>query len=92
MVAAAQAQVTGAAGDVDALRRLLRLKGRELVQLRRLGQEVLLQRSEVEVFLLSSLHQASEAAGRCECMHAHLQQARTHCGLMMPPCHCCYCR
>eukprot|EP00878_Enallax_costatus_P020445 GHUV01021618.1.p1 GENE.GHUV01021618.1~~GHUV01021618.1.p1 ORF type:complete len:529 (+),score=207.60 GHUV01021618.1:406-1992(+) len=57
VVARAQAQVTASSSEVDALRRLLRLKGRELQQLRRLGQEVLLQRTEVEIFLLSSLHQ-----------------------------------
>ena len=59
VVAAATAQVNAAGSEVDALRRLLRLKGRELQQLRQLGQEVLLQRSEVEIFLLSSLHQVS---------------------------------
>lgn len=57
VVAAAGAQVQAAASEVGALRRLLRLKGRELGQLRALAQEVLLQRSKVEVFLLSSLHQ-----------------------------------
>lgn len=57
VVAAASSQVSEAAGKVDALHRLLRLKGRELQQLRQLGQEVLQQRSEVEIFLLSSLHQ-----------------------------------
>jgi hypothetical protein len=45
--------------EAEALRRLLRLKARELKTLRRLGQEALLQRSEVEIFLVSSLHQAS---------------------------------
>lgn len=59
VVAAATEQVNAAGSEVDALRRLLRLKGRELQQLRQLGQEVLLQRSEVEIFLLSSLHQVS---------------------------------
>lgn len=57
VVTRAQAQVTSSSSEVDALRRLLRLKGRELQQLRKLGQEVLLQRCEVEIFLLSSLHQ-----------------------------------
>ncbi|KAF8055841.1 MOV10L1 [Scenedesmus sp. PABB004] len=59
VVARAQGQVTAAAGEVHALRRLLRLKGRELARLRRLGQEALLQRTEVETFLLSSLHQGA---------------------------------
>jgi hypothetical protein len=62
VVAQATAQVNAAGSEVDALRRLLRLKGRELQQLRRLAQEVLLQRSEAEIFLLSSLHQVR--AGR----------------------------
>lgn len=57
VVSAATAQVNTAGSEVDALRRLLRLKGRELQQLRHLAQEVLLQRSEVEIFLLSSLDQ-----------------------------------
>jgi hypothetical protein len=57
VVTRAQAQVTAAGGEVDALRRLLRLKGRELQHLRRLAQQVLLQRTEVEIFLLSSLQQ-----------------------------------
>jgi hypothetical protein len=41
---------------VEALRRLIKLKTRELRNVRRLAQEVLLQRSDVETFLLSSLH------------------------------------
>lgn len=64
VVSRAQAQVSSAGSEVDALRRLLRLKGRELQQLRRLGQEVLLQRTEVEIFLLSSLHQVSPRLAR----------------------------
>lgn len=40
------------------LRRLLRLRTRELRQLRRLAQEVLLQRSDVEAFLVSSIQHA----------------------------------
>lgn len=62
VVTAATAQVNASSSEVEALRRLLRLKGRELQQLRQLAQEVLLQRSEVEIFLLSSLHQVSGAA------------------------------
>lgn len=60
VVASAASQVQAAQDEVDGLRRLLRLKGRELQQLRQLAQEVLLQRSEVEVFLLSSLHHVRE--------------------------------
>jgi hypothetical protein len=66
VVSAVTAQVSAAGSEVEALRRLLRLKGREVQQLRHLGQEVLLQRSEVEIFLLSSLHQV-----RCACAHTH---------------------
>jgi hypothetical protein len=64
VVSAATAQVSAAGSEVEALRRLLRLKGRELQQLRHLAQEVLLQRSEVEIFLLSSLHQVGCAGAR----------------------------
>ncbi|KAF6252093.1 flagellar/basal body protein [Scenedesmus sp. NREL 46B-D3] len=73
VVARAQAQVTAAGGEVDALRRLLRLKGRELQQLRRLAQQVLLQRTEVEIFLLSSLHQVRLSL-ECERGNTHKQQ------------------
>ncbi|MEW5297752.1 MAG: hypothetical protein WDW36_000936 [Sanguina aurantia] len=45
------------AAECDALRRLVKLKSRELKSIRRLAHEVLLQRSDVECFLLSSLHQ-----------------------------------
>lgn len=67
VVSAATAQVNAAGSEVEALRRLLRLKGRELQQLRHLAQEVLLQRSEVEIFLLSSLHQVHHDTGRYLC-------------------------
>lgn len=50
------AQVAEAQAEVEALRRLVKLKTRELKNTRRLAQEVLLQRSDVETFLLSSLH------------------------------------
>jgi hypothetical protein len=49
-------QVSEAGAEVEALRRLIKLKTRELRNVRRLAQEVLLQRSDVETFLLSSLH------------------------------------
>lgn len=52
----AQGQVTDAQGELEALRRLIKLKTVELKRLRRLAQEVLLQRSDVETFLLSSLY------------------------------------
>lgn len=52
-------QVSDARAETEALRRLLRLKARELKTLRRLGQEALLQRSEAEIFLISSLHMVS---------------------------------
>lgn len=65
VVAAATSQVSASGSEVEALRRLLQLKGRELQQLRQLGQEVLLQRSEVEIFLLSSLHQVGTCEAAC---------------------------
>eukprot|EP00197_Chlamydomonas_leiostraca_P014815 CAMPEP_0202874320 /NCGR_PEP_ID=MMETSP1391-20130828/25171_1 /ASSEMBLY_ACC=CAM_ASM_000867 /TAXON_ID=1034604 /ORGANISM="Chlamydomonas leiostraca, Strain SAG 11-49" /LENGTH=436 /DNA_ID=CAMNT_0049555731 /DNA_START=78 /DNA_END=1384 /DNA_ORIENTATION=+ len=49
-------QVAEARAEGEALRRLVKLKTRELKNVRRLAQEVLLQRSDVETFLLSSLH------------------------------------
>lgn len=48
------------AAECDALRRLVKLKSRELKSIRRLAHEVLLQRSDVECFLLSSLHQVGD--------------------------------
>jgi hypothetical protein len=57
-------QVGDARGESDSLRRLLRLKTRELKTLRRLGQEVLLQRSEVEVFLIAALQQVRAELAR----------------------------
>ena len=60
----ANLQVAEAGDEAEALRRLLRLKARELKTLRRLGQEALLQRSEVEIFLISSLHQVGAMQGR----------------------------
>jgi F0F1-type ATP synthase membrane subunit b/b' len=51
-----QSQVSDAQAEAEALRRLVKLKTRELKNVRRLAQEVLLQRSDVEAFLLSSLH------------------------------------
>ncbi|KAF5827731.1 hypothetical protein DUNSADRAFT_164 [Dunaliella salina] len=51
-----QTCVSEAHAEMDALRRLVKLKTRELKNTRRLAQEVLLQRSDVETFLLSSLH------------------------------------
>jgi hypothetical protein len=80
VVACAQVQVSAAGGEVDALRRLLRLKGRELQQLRRLAQQVLLQRTEVEIFLLSSLHQVG---GGCSCWMLHLMYGLQ---LLVTPC------
>ena len=46
------------------MRRLVKLKTRELKNVRRLAQEVLLQRSDVETFLLSSLHQVRKEVER----------------------------
>ena len=57
-------KVTEATAEADALRRLVKLKTRELKNVRRLAQEVLLQRSDVETFLLSSLHIARREVER----------------------------
>ncbi|KXZ47560.1 hypothetical protein GPECTOR_34g719 [Gonium pectorale] len=53
---AAAAALADVQAETEALRRLVKLKTRELKNVRRLAQEVLLQRSDVEAFLLSSLH------------------------------------
>lgn len=78
VVSAATAQVNAAGSEVEALRRLLRLKGRELQQLRHLAQEVLLQRSEVEIFLLSSLHQVGAASDRVVTKQLGLDMTSKH--------------
>ncbi|PSC76586.1 flagellar basal body [Micractinium conductrix] len=62
-----RAQLADAAAEQHALRRLLQVRTKELRQVRRLAQEVLLQRSDVEAFLVSSIQQvraemAAEAA------------------------------
>ncbi|KAL4860135.1 Basal body-orientation factor 1 [Chlorella vulgaris] len=62
-----RAQLADAANEQDGLRRLLRLRTRELRHLRHLAQEVLLQRSDVEAFLVAGIQQvrgeiAAEAA------------------------------
>ena len=44
-------------GEQSSLRRLLKLKNHELANIRKLAQEVLSHRSDVEAFLLSSIHQ-----------------------------------
>jgi hypothetical protein len=59
----AQSQVADAAAEADALRRLVRVKAKELGHVRRLAQEVLAQRSDVEIFLLSSLQTVREQMG-----------------------------
>ena len=51
-----QSQLADAAAEAEALKRLVKLKTHELKSVRKLAQEVLLQRSDVETFLLSSLH------------------------------------
>lgn len=62
-------QVAEARGEADALRRLARLKARELARVRRLARAALLQRGAAEVFLIAALEQAragaaAEAAAR----------------------------
>jgi len=64
LVKATQGQVGDAQSEAEALRRLVKLKTRELKNVRRLAQEVLLQRSDVETFLLSSLHQVRKEMER----------------------------
>lgn len=64
LAAAARSQVEDAHAEADALRRLIKLKTRELKHVRRLAHEVLLQRSNVEIFLLSSLQQVGHRQGR----------------------------
>ncbi|KAL4434248.1 hypothetical protein ABPG75_000689 [Micractinium tetrahymenae] len=64
-----RAQLADAAAEQNALRRLLQVRTKELRQVRRLAQEVLLQRSEVEAFLVSSIQQvrAEMAAEAAQC-------------------------
>ncbi|KAI7836961.1 hypothetical protein COHA_009210 [Chlorella ohadii] len=50
-----RAQLADAVAEQNSLRRLLQVRTRELRQVRRLAQQVLLQRSEVEAFLVSSI-------------------------------------
>lgn len=59
LVRNAQRQIADARQEVEALRRLVKLKTHELQHLRRLAQEVLLQRSDVETLLLSALTHVS---------------------------------
>lgn len=58
-------QVADHAAEAEALRRLIKLKTKELKHVRALAQEVLLQRSDVEVFLLSSLEQVRLVLRSC---------------------------
>ena len=60
-----RAQLAQAVEEQGRLRRLLRLRTRELHRLRHLAQQVLLQRSDVEAFLISSIQivRAEGAAG-----------------------------
>ena len=55
IVKRAAAQIEDAKTEAEGLRRLVKLKSREVRNIRRLAQEVLMQRSDVETFLLSSL-------------------------------------
>lgn len=73
LVAATSQQVAEARAEGESLRRLVKLKTRELKNVRRLAQEVLLQRSDVETFLLSSLHTVSLAALLQPCRYVCLQ-------------------
>jgi hypothetical protein len=76
-----RAQLADAANEQNGLRRLLRLRTRELRQLRHLAQEVLLQRSDVEAFLVAGIQQvrgeiaaeAAAAAGAARRLGPHRQ-------------------
>lgn len=57
-----RAQLAEAAAEADSLRRLLRLRTHELARLRQLAQEALLQRSDVEAFLIASIQQVRREA------------------------------
>lgn len=63
---AAAADRAAAEAEQDMLRRMVELKGRELKHLKALSQAVIQQRSDIEVFLLSSLEmvQAEVAKGQ----------------------------
>lgn len=50
-------QLLESEGEQSSLRRLLKLKNQELANIRKLAQEVLSHRSDVENFLLSSIYQ-----------------------------------
>lgn len=50
-------QLLESEGEQSSLRRLLKLKNQELANIRKLAQQVLSHRSDVENFLLSSIHQ-----------------------------------
>ncbi|KAK9864094.1 hypothetical protein WJX84_004470 [Apatococcus fuscideae] len=62
MKAATEQQLMESEGEQSSLRRLLKLKNHELANIRKLAQEVLSHRSDVEAFLLSSIHQVQKAA------------------------------
>jgi len=73
--------VSDAQAECEALRRLVKLKTRELKNVRRLAQEVLLQRSDVETFLLSSLHHVRKETEREELLSGRGQKG----GDSLPP-------
>lgn len=63
-----QRQMEDAALEIDALKKLVVAKGKENVALRRTAQEVLLQRSDVEKFLLSSIYMVAPCSAKvCQC-------------------------
>ncbi|KAK9844405.1 hypothetical protein WJX74_002081 [Apatococcus lobatus] len=65
-------QLMESEGEQTSLRRLLKLKTQELANIRHLAQEVLSHRSDVETFLLSSIHQVQKAASQDQSMKATL--------------------
>ncbi|GLC47469.1 hypothetical protein PLESTB_000133900 [Pleodorina starrii] len=75
---AAAAALADVQAEAEALRRLVKLKTRELKNVRRLAQEVLLQRSDVEAFLLSSLHAVRREIERESLFPKHQHQQHQH--------------
>lgn len=70
--AAAQEKVSEAEQESEALRKLVKLKTHELRRVRRLAQDVLLQRSDVETFLVASLHRVKSEMTKSEVLRSDM--------------------
>jgi hypothetical protein len=70
--AAAQEKVSEAEQESEALRKMVKLKTHELRRVRRLAQEVLLQRSDVETFLVASLHKVKSEMTKSEVLNSDM--------------------